>query len=229
MSNLLEQWNEYIIRGNQLSRELEDIEDLMDKAREADICFSSGNNGAIFIRVLSPEKMKELKESAMIAIMRIRNEKEMELQKLMGKQQVIPSFAQGGIVSGFVNTDSIHKGVVIPDQDIVSSGNRKPAIINPEFEAAVQGMVGSVKHKQTDVLPPPDDKSLDKYPAKKSKPSPYPENMTEEAVKELYINQGKTIQQVANHFGIPYAKANSFITGHKLHRNQQKPAETERP
>ncbi len=227
MSNLLDQWNEHIVRGNQLSRELEDIEDLLLKASEANICFSSGSNGAIFIRVLSPEKMQELKESAMIAIMGIRNEKETELQKLMGNRQVIPAHANGGIVSGIINADNIKTGVIIPDPEVVNPMRGKPATINPEFEAAVQGMVESVKHKQKGS--PQDDKSLDKYPAKKSKPSPYPENMTEDAVKELYINQGKTIQQVANHFGIPYAKANSFITGHKLHRNQQKPAETERP
>lgn len=133
--------------------------------------------------------------------------------------------------------------------------DRKPAVINPEFEAAFQEMIGPVKKdpepevvipdkleikhsttidkqvKQVKVVPIPAEKSLEKFPAKRK--SPYPEHMTEAAVRELYINQGKTITQVASHFGVEYSKANSFITGHKLHRNQQEsakqPAEKERP
>jgi carbonic anhydrase/acetyltransferase-like protein (isoleucine patch superfamily) len=76
---------------------------------------------------------------------------------------------------------------------------------------------------------PQEDKSFSKYPAKKSDRGTYPEGMTEKAVKELYINQGKTISEVAKHFNVPYGKANSFITGHKLFRNPKQPAETERP
>lgn len=204
MSDLLNQWNEHIIRGNQLSRELEDIGDLLEKAKEADICFSSGSNGATFIRVLSPEKMQELKESALIAVMKVRDEKEAELEKLMGA--------------------------------------RKPAIINPVFEAAVREMVQSAKkpdpvkeklagilQSEADRIAEPDNKSLDKYPARKAHKKKYPDGMTVEAVSRMYIDEGKPSSSIAKHFSISTKEVQNFMTINKIRRNPKKPAETERP
>jgi hypothetical protein len=67
----------------------------------------------------------------------------------------------------------------------------------------------------------PEDKSLDKYPARKSRPDTYPADMTYESVKELYIDKGMKITEIANHFGVTYAKASGFISSHKLTRSRQ--------
>ena len=192
LNNLLEQWNDHIIKGNQLSRELEDIEDLLSRAREADICFSSGNNGAIFIRVLGQEKMQELKESAMIAIMRTRDEKETELQKLMGKQPVIPAFGQ----------------------EIVVHEKRKPATINPEFEAAVKEMVTSGKKKEH-----PDPKDEVVIPKKIAEKKP---ELNVADVKRMYHDEAKTMKEIAEYFGVKKEQVNSFIQKNNLQRTSYK-------
>jgi hypothetical protein len=215
MSNLLDQWNKYTIRGNKLSKELENIEIIIDKSKGEDICFTAKPNGSTYISVLSSEKMQELRESVVVAIMQIRDEKASELEKLMGV--------------------------------------RKPAVVNPEFEAAVQDMVveapkkepkiivkndpDPVEEKLTDILkgeakriedkPIETDPSLDKYPAKKS--SGYPDGMTVKVVEDMYVNQHMTSAQIAKQFGITIKRTENFITIHKLSRKQKKPAETERP
>lgn len=183
MSNLLEQWNEHIIRGNLLSRELEDIESLLDKSKGADICFTSGTNGSVFIRVLTPEKMQELRENVVVAILRTRDEKAVELEKLMGV--------------------------------------RKPATINPEFEAAVQGMIDSVKKK-----PEPDPvevklaESIDKHEKEiKSKPVAVAKpTMSVEDVRRMYLDESKSMKEIAEHFGVTKSVVNNFVYKNHLAR-----------
>jgi len=183
MSNLLEQWNEHIIRGNQLSRELEDIEDIIEKSKGADICFSSGANGAVFIRVLSPEKMQELRENVVIAIIRTRDDKAAELEKLMGV--------------------------------------RKPATINPVFEAAVKEMFKS-KDKPVVINPAMDEpelppltktpqtlqgkKILDKGAVHEDKvfsveTAPAKPEMNVTDVRRMYQDENKSMAQIAEFFG----------------------------
>lgn len=206
--NLLDKWNDHIIKGNQLSRELENIEELLEKAKEADICFSSGSNGAIFIRVLSPEKMQELKGSAIDAIARTKDDKVKELERLM------PEF-------------------------------RKPATINPEFEAAVQGMVQS-KDKPVVVVPamdeaelPPVNKTPEKLPGKKIlgkgseldnavfsvEDKPAARTLTDdnlEDVRRMYQREGKSMKEIAEHYGVTKSVVNNFVYNKKLARSKVK-------
>lgn len=180
--NLLDKWNDHIIKGNQLSRELENIEELLEKTKEADICFSSGSNGAIFIRVLSPEKMQELKESAIAAIIHTKDEKTAELEKLMGI--------------------------------------RKPATINPVFEAVVQEMVQSNNQKTSTYV----DKSAtdpveeEQEPAAEPPAFPALDDTAVEDVRRMHY-AGKSVQEIADHYGVKKWKAYEFITKHSLRRN----------
>ncbi|MDF2608891.1 MAG: hypothetical protein K0R92_365 [Lachnospiraceae bacterium] len=185
MSKLLEQWNEHIVRGNQLSRELEDIESILEKSKDADICFTSGSNGSIFIRVLSPEKMQELKENAVIAIMRTRDEKIAELEKLMGL--------------------------------------RKPSTINPEFEAAVQGMVESNK-KPVPVMPKVDpiEEKLSNILDKQEQKISGKLELNIPDVKRMYHDENKSMKEIAEHFGVTKSIVNNFIAQHNLSRKKLK-------
>lgn len=196
MKNLLKQWNEYMVKGNQLTKELENIEALIEKSKGEDICFTSGPNGATYITVLSPEKMKELRESVVHAIMQIRDEKAAELEKLMGI--------------------------------------RKPATINPEFEAAVQEMEQSskkkpdpVEEKLSEILQaeaeriegksePPEDKSLSKYPPNKRKPK-LSEDLLED-IRRMYVDEGKTAREIAEVYKVKPNDVSNFIAKHKLNR-----------
>lgn len=75
-----------------------------------------------------------------------------------------------------------------------------------EFEAAVQDMVQSTK-----------------------KPDPVKENpvlkhplMTEEEVKRLYQDEGKSMKEIAEYFGVTKSNVNNFIYLHKLARKKMK-------
>lgn len=190
MSNLLNQWNDHIIRGNQLSRELEDIEDILEKSKGADICFTSGTNGSVFIKVLSPDKMQELKENVVIAIMRTRDEKAAELEKLMGL--------------------------------------RKPATINPEFEAAIQKMEQSSKvHCDPDAVVKNDDKTVsqkDKVAPVKVETVPLKKHplMTVEDVRRMYQDENKSMKEIAEYYGVSKTVINNYIYVHKLARKKLK-------
>lgn len=74
------------------------------------------------------------------------------------------------------------------------------------------------------------DKSLDKYPAKKQqRKSPYPENMTEEKVREMYIDQGMQLKQVAEYFNVKPTQINSFLQKHGLFRRSYKKTDKKKP
>jgi c-di-AMP phosphodiesterase-like protein len=83
MSNTLRQWDEHVITGNRLSRELEDIETFIDKTKDAEVCFTSGTNGTIKINVISQEELQAIREKVILSVMGIRDNKEIELKKHM--------------------------------------------------------------------------------------------------------------------------------------------------
>lgn len=208
MSNLLDKWNDHIIKSNQLSRELENIESIIEAAQEAEIAFyEPGVCTTSFIRVLTPEKMQELKDSVVSAINQTRDDKVKELEKLMGI--------------------------------------RKPATINPEFEAAVQGMVQS-KDKPVVVVPamdeaelPPVSKTPERLQGKKIlgkgseldnavfsvEDKPVPKTLTEddvEDVRRMYQQEGKSMKEIAEHYGVTKSVVNNFVYNKKLARNKVK-------
>lgn len=224
--SLLDQWNDHIIKGNQLSRELENIEALIEKSKGEDICFTAKPNGSTYISVLSPEKMQELSESVITEITKTKEAKEAELEQLMGIAKDIP--AAPGMSQGMVLAVGQGSKVKIfpPDTpEVVVLEKHKPATINQEFEKAVHDMVESVK-KDKKPDPVTEDKSLSKYPAKKKKG--YPDAMTDSAVKQL-LSKGKNNQEIADRFGVSKKQVESFIYTHKIQRATLIPEETECP
>jgi predicted XRE-type DNA-binding protein len=181
MSNLLDQWNEHIIKGNQLSRELEVIEDLIEKSKGEDICFTSRPNGATYITILSMEKMQELRENAVVAVIQARNEKTAELEKLMGV--------------------------------------RKPATINPVFEAAVKEMVNFAKdHNEVD----PVEEKLTVILQEETEKIEDKPMMIVEDVKHMYLDEGKTQGEIAEYYGVKKPVVNNFLQKNKLFRGSYK-------
>jgi len=87
--------------------------------------------------------------------------------------------------------------------------NRKPAIIDPEFELAVEGM---------EAQPKPIIEVVPVIPAlKSSKPK-----MTVEEVSRMYKDEGKTVTEIALHFGVTKSMASNFITRNHLTRTSSK-------
>jgi hypothetical protein len=187
MNNLLDQWNEHIIKGNHLSRELEVIEDLIEKSKGEDICFTSRPNGATYITILSPEKMQELRENALVAVIQARNEKVIELEKLMGV--------------------------------------RKPATINPVFEAAVKEMEESsrvhkdpdpVEEKLTEILQE-EAKRIEDKPIKEETKAEILEHYADEITK-LCKDESNKVGDIADKYGVKKSDIYNFMAKHKISR-----------
>jgi predicted DNA-binding protein (UPF0251 family) len=87
-------------------------------------------------------------------------------------------------------------------------GIRKPAAVNPKFEAAIQDMVkSSEKDKPKEVKPAP--------------PEELKPEMTESEVTRLYIKENKTLKELADYFGISKSAVNSYIYRHNLARKSK--------
>jgi hypothetical protein len=188
--NLLDQWNEHIVRGNQLSRELEDFEGIMHVAdiSESKVAIAGGGGTTYIDRVLPPDKMAEIKGMVISSLANAKAEKERELKKLMGLW--------------------------------------KPAIIKPEFEAAVQGMDQSgkkqpdpVEEKLTEILQE-EAKRIEELPVP-LKPSEILEQKSEE-IEKMYKVQMSTVGAIAEKYRVKKTDVNTFLAKHKLFRTTRK-------
>ena len=182
MGNLLEKWNEYIVQGNQLSRELEEFEGIMHAADQPESViafYGPVGSGTTFIdSVLSSEKMVEIKKMVVTSLTEARLTKEIELEKLMGI--------------------------------------RKPATLNPEFEAAVQGMIKEAPVAQEDQTNKP--VFRDPNPAAASE-------LNYEDVRRMYIDEEKTQGEIAKHFNATKSQVNTFLQKNNLFRSNYKKAD----
>ncbi len=158
--SLVEKWNEHIVQGNKLSRELEDFEGIMHVANmpESFIAFSHSNLTTFVNNVLSPEKMLEIKQIVVSSLSDSKIAKEKELESLMGI--------------------------------------RKPAIINPVFEAAV--------------------KEMESQP--KSKPGNQKVELDIDRLKDLYINQKLPLRIIAEVFGCAESTIHKYIKQNNINR-----------
>jgi len=120
--------------------------------------------------------------------------------------------------------------------------NRKPATINPEFEAAVQDMVKS-KDKPIIIKPTMDEqelppltktpqtlqgkKILDKGAEQSDTvfsvaAAPAKPEMNVTDVRRMYQDENKSMAQIAEFFGVTKSMVNNFIYQNKLARNKVK-------
>lgn len=100
--------------------------------------------------------------------------------------------------------DKIYDNAAIA-QSFLEKLNRKPATVNPVFEAAVQDMVNSNAKSEP----------ASEIPVKMESIKP---ELTVEAVRKMYIDEGKTLTETATFFGVKKDMLNSFIRRNKLNR-----------
>lgn len=81
-------------------------------------------------------------------------------------------------------------------------GIRNPAMPNPVFEAATHGMIKKSEGPEQAPVP-----TVIVNP-----------ELTVEAVRKLYVDEGKTLTEVAAYFGVKKTMLNSFINRNKLNR-----------
>lgn len=237
----------------ELAGQIEDAEETIDAAKEGKICFYLSGVGAMSIdKVVDPEKLQVVKDMALVAIMNFRDDKTKELEKLLGIRKpatINPEFEAA--VNDMVQSVTIKKNCI--SGEVVaewSPGGENLSLMPPEKPSPVEVMkaavsealhIDPVEEKLADILQeeaqrietPKEDRSLDKYPAKKSK-AEFPENMTKDAVSKMYVDDRMTAKQVAAHFGVSPSKVNTFLQMHRLFRGSydkpaKAPEETERP
>ncbi len=123
-------------------------------------------------------------------------EKVVSLDGILTADQL--TFIRDGII------DKIYDNAAIA-QSFLEKLNRKPATVNPVFEAAVQEMVNSTaKSEPASEVP---------VTMESTKPE-----LTVEAVRKMYIDEGKTLTETAAFFGVKKDMLNSFIRRNKLNR-----------
>ncbi len=187
----------------ELVKQIENVENVLSSVKDGEICFFVRGYGSVLITdVTDTEKRDAVRELGLVAIMNFRDDKTMELEKLLGI--------------------------------------RKPAIINPEFEAAVQGMVKPIvvkpKSKQAEdkqpIISPEDKLKLKEKLTQINKPVPKqvelvtkkPEtklgSMSLEDVTRMYLTENMTMQQIADHYGIKKGDVNNYIYLNHLSRKQ---------
>ncbi len=104
-------------------------------------------------------------------------------------------------------------------------GIRKPATINPIFEAAVQEMVESNKSQTISICA---DSSAQTTVEDKTEPTEEPatfpalDDTTVEDVRRMYQQENMTQGDIAAHYGVKKGQVNTFISKHGLFRTSYK-------
>lgn len=237
---LLEQATAKIERMNDLMASIDVIEVTLSAATKPDtmIAFFDPSlgviGGAIGIRyILADNVMEEIKNTALKEIQRVRDEKSAELEQLLGIQPVPETI----ITTTCPLTGDQHvEAVPAPER-----ATRKPASINPEFEAAVQEMIQSnnnpgkchcqicdsdpVEDKLAGILkdeaqrieaPVENESSLGKYPPNKRQPR-LSDNLFED-IRKMYVDEGKSAREIAEVYKVKPSDVCNFVAKHKLNR-----------
>jgi hypothetical protein len=201
----------------ELIEHIERAERIIDIVKDGFICFYVTGCGSVRIDdVVDVEKLDVVKDLGLVAIMNFRDNRISELEKLLG----------------ILRVDEV---VVDTVNDVVLEiGSQKPCT---KKEADKIDVKPTIEDEAAAILGIPEVDS--KYPAKrKGRLADYPDGMTEDAVRKMFIDQGMKLGDIAKHFNVPYTKMNNFISKHNLHRKSYdksitpkpaEPEETERP
>lgn len=93
-----------------------------------------------------------------------------------------------------------------------------------EIKQAINNIFGTeIISIPSDSWNAPEDKSLSKYPApKRDKRKKYPENMTENVVRKMYVDEGKSKKEIAEYFGVKESTVNNFLYLKGIRRKSKK-------
>lgn len=189
MNSLLDQWNEHIIKGNLLSREIEDFEGIIGAGEEPDseIAFVEKGIGATYISVLSAAKMNEFKQMVLKAIIDAKQEKTAELEKLMGvrKPATINQVFEAA-VKEMEESSKVHKE---PDP---------------------------VEEKLTDILQE-EAKKIEDKPVKEETKAEILEHYADELIK-LCKDESNKVGDIADKYGVKKSDIYNFMAKHKISR-----------
>ncbi len=207
MSSRSEQWNEFFVKGNQIDKQLDDIERVLKVAElpECAVSIYAGKETVYPNTVLPDDIMGRILHTVTDALREMKLSKEIEFDKLMGKSK--PAYVNPVFEAAVQEMEqSIKKSDPVEDklQDILQT-----------------------EAKKNEEKPVNTDPSLNRYPAKKTAKKQYPENMDIKTVKRMYVDEGMTATNIAAYFKLTTKEVANFITRNKISRS--KPAETERP
>ena len=95
----------------------------------------------------------------------------------------------------------------------------KAAVVNPDFEAAVQEMISQDQTEEvvTETAEPAADEDQEEPVTEAPEEKVTPE-LTVEAVRKIYTEGDMTIRQAAEYFGVSQSKLYSFVSEHGLRK-----------
>lgn len=215
--SLVEKWNEHIVQGNRLSRELEDFEEIMHIADMPDsiIAFSHSGNMTTYINsVLSVDKMDEIKQLVVNSLNDSKLAKEKELEKLMGLRKpatINPVFEQA--VKEMESQNKTKPGNQKIEFDLEEI---RELYINQKLPlrkiAENFGCAESTVHKfvkENNITRSVKEKTVEPVP------KTYPV-MVIESVREVYTNGTMSLADAAKHFGVESNELHKFIEKHGI-------------
>lgn len=159
-----------------------------------------------------------IRQSIRSSLTAVKNQNEAELEQLLGVQQKTLSPEMKVAI-----TDAASK-----ESDETGKSHCHMCEPDPVEEKLKRILQDEAKRVESD-------KSLDKYPApKRDRRKKYPENMTEDVVRRMYIDEGKSKKEIAEHFGVKESTVNNYlylrgISRHKRKSKKPDSDEKERP
>jgi hypothetical protein len=219
MSNLIREWDEHVIAGNRISRDLESFDRVMKIAELPDSKVALYvNGGTTYIDSVLPEEvMGVLKTIVTNQLVDIRTRKETELKKHMNTWKP-------ATVNTVFNADFLESAepLIIP--------KKKPATMNPEFEQAVQEMEQQgktrpdpIEEKLVDSLKKRGDRLGQQEVEAKMKQQP-PLSADEilrqdiDKVRELYEDDTVTVSVIAARYGVKKTDVYTFASKNRFAR-----------
>ena len=217
---LLDQATAKVEQINELMAKIDVAECVLSVIGDGCVCFYTEGIGTTFVAgILPPEKMRRVNEEVTVEIIRERDARTFELEKLLGiRKPATIDLAFEKAIQEMKKTSGISKESLdeLSDKAKISSktiGLTLTDILQKE----------SKKFEDKPIIP---EESPDKYPAKKDKRVKVPENMLEADVRRMYIDEGKDRKYIANHYDISESRVNNYLFLHEIKRKPTKASKT---
>jgi len=214
IKELLKQADERVTRINNLTRHITHIDTVISDIEKDDLVIT-GYDIALYV---GEETTEQLKQHIIATMETTKKNKLAELEQMLGIQKEEITVVKNCIT-----------GEEITVKDPVGATDK-------EIKQAINNIFGTeIISIPSDSWNAPEDKSLSKYPApKRDKRKKYPENMTEDVVRRMYIDEGKSKKEIAEHFGVKESTVNNYlylrgISRHKRKSKKPDSDEKERP
>jgi len=227
IKELLKQADERVTRINNLTRHITHIDTVISDIEKDDLVIT-GYDIALYV---GEETTEQLKQHIIATMETTKKNKLAELEQMLGVQKEEITVVKNCITGEEI---AVKDPVRATDKEIKQAINNifGAEIISVPSDSGMapedKSLKDPVEEKLKEILQDEakrieSSKSLDKYPApKRDGRRRYPENMTEDIVRKMYIDEGKDRKAIAEYFGVKESAVNNFLYLHGIRRAKRK-------